>query len=55
MNDYVLSIETLDEMEMDSIIGGTNDVNEPTNNCFGGYCAAGCGIKLPSDPTGQQV
>jgi len=55
MNDYVLSFETLNEMEMDSIIGGTNDANEPTYNCMGGYCAAGCGIKLESDSQGQQV
>jgi hypothetical protein len=32
------SLETLDEMEMDSITGGCC----PTYNCFGGNCAANC-------------
>lgn len=34
------SVETLNEMEMESLIGGTDD--QVVNNCHDGNCADGC-------------
>jgi natural product precursor len=47
METIEFSQETLNEMEMDSIVGGTNDEEQPTFNCFGGYCGSSC---QPTDP-----
>lgn len=35
------SVETLNEMEMESLIGG-NEPDQVTNNCHDGNCADGC-------------
>lgn len=37
------SSETLNEMEMQSVVGG-NQPDEVPQNCHGGNCAAGCGV-----------
>ncbi|MDD4582346.1 MAG: hypothetical protein PHH25_08270 [Bacteroidales bacterium] len=52
MKTFELSTETLNEMEMDSIIGGVNNADEPTFNCFGGYCGSSC---QPTQPTEQTI
>ncbi len=39
-----LSEETLNEMDMDNILGGHSEGDEASNNCLGGDCAAGCSI-----------
>ncbi len=38
------SSETLNEMEMQSLVGGNIPPPPPVNNCNGGYCSPGCGI-----------
>ncbi len=46
------SPETLNEMEMDSLFGGTNAEVMATYNCLGGNCAAGCGADSPKEEDG---
>lgn len=39
------SPETLNEMEMQAVLGGGDPPSEVPQNCNGGFCAAGCGLK----------
>ena len=50
MEKVEFSTETLNEMEMDAIIGGKNDPDEPTYNCLGGYCGSSCQPTQPTEP-----
>lgn len=42
IKDIKLSEKTLNEMEMDNILGGLSGDSSETNNCHQGNCAFGC-------------